>query len=81
VLPGRVADSGASARIEADVLQNDVLWNMAEPMHVGDHVLQVIPRIGIAVQAGSARDAGRLMRAADAAMYGSKRAKANAVPG
>jgi len=59
--------------VDPAVVARKVLSAMEPDVYVDGHALQVSPSIGIAVQRGPVRNAGRLMQAADEAMYAAKR--------
>ncbi len=59
--------------VDPVVVARKVLAAMEPSAYVGEQALQLSPSIGIAAQREPVRDAARLMRAADEAMYQAKR--------
>ncbi len=57
---------------DASQVADRIRARLAEPMRVGGHEVCVTPSIGISVFPDDARDAGTLLRRADAAMYHAK---------
>jgi diguanylate cyclase (GGDEF)-like protein/PAS domain S-box-containing protein len=74
------AESGDDARErheQASALARLVLREIARPLHIGDHEMEVTASIGIAICPEHADNVIDLIRDADAAMYHAKRAGRN----